>query len=299
MTEGTSLINLGDISKPATVLIEKISEAIGGYFKPYQIRRVAKAEADAQILEAQSQIEITDLQRRALVRFVGEEAKKQDNMEKIIQKALPHLSESSKPDNIEDDWIANFFDKCRLVSDEEMQSLWAKVLGGEASSPGAYSKRTVNMLGSLDKADASLFTSLCGFCWHLGDAVPLIFNEQETIYNDQGINFNALTHLDSIGLVNFGAVTSFSRLKLPKRLTVIYHGIVLILEFKQEKDNSLDIGKVLLTSSGQELAAICGSKAVEGFQSYIIQRWVSKGITVSSPHPKTALNTEQLIPPDR
>lgn len=293
MTEGTSLINLGDISKPATVLIEKISEAIGGYFKPYQIRRVAKAGADAQIIEAQSQIEITDLQRRSLVRFVGEEAKKQDNMEKITQKALPHLSESSKPDNIEDDWIANFFDKCRLVSDEEMQSLWAKVLAGEANSPGAYSKRTVNMLDSLDKADARLFTSLCGFCWHLGDVVPLIFNEQETIYNDQGIDFNALTHLDSIGLVNFGVVTSFSRLKLPKHLPVIYHGIVLILEFKQKKDNDIDIGKVLLTSTGQELSAICGSKAVKGFQNYIIQRWVSQGITVSSPYPKTALNTEQ------
>lgn len=284
MTEGKSVINLGDISKPATVLIEKISEAIGGYFKPYQIRRVAKADADAQIIEAQSQIEITDLQRRAFVRFIGEEARKQDNMEKITQKALPLLSESSKPDKIENDWIANYFDKCRLVSNEEMQSLWAKVLAGEANSPGAFSKRTVNMLGSLDKTDARLFTSLCGFCWQIGDVVPLVFNEQEKLYNDQGIDFNALTHLDSIGLINFGVATSFSRLKLPKRLPVLDHGVVLILEFQQEKENSLDIGKVLLTSSGQELAAICGSKMVEGYQNYIIQRWTSQGLTISSPH---------------
>jgi len=33
MSEGNSLINLGDISKPATVLIEKVSGALGGYFK--------------------------------------------------------------------------------------------------------------------------------------------------------------------------------------------------------------------------------------------------------------------------
>ena len=43
----SSLINLGELSKPATVLIEKISEAVGGTFKPYQIVRVAKAEAQA------------------------------------------------------------------------------------------------------------------------------------------------------------------------------------------------------------------------------------------------------------
>ena len=209
MSKGKSVINLGDISKPATVLIEKISEAIGGYFKPYQIRRVAEAEADAQIIEAQSKIEITDLQRRAFVRFIGEEALKQDNMEKITQKALPLLCESSKPDNIENDWISNYFDKCRLVSNEEMQSLWAKVLAGEANSPGAFSKRTVNMLSSLDTVDARLFTSLCGFCWQIGDIVPIIYSEHETLYNEQGINFGSLTHLDSIGLINFGGVTSF------------------------------------------------------------------------------------------
>ena len=38
------LVNLGDLSKPAVVLVEKISDAVGGIFKPYQIVRVAKAE---------------------------------------------------------------------------------------------------------------------------------------------------------------------------------------------------------------------------------------------------------------
>ena len=31
----------------------------------------------------------------------------------------------------------------------------------------------------------------------------------------------------------------------------------------------LDIGKVLLTKSGQELARICGSKPVDGFYDYV------------------------------
>jgi hypothetical protein len=192
MTEGNPLINLGDISKPATVLIEKISDAIGGYFKPYQIKRVAKAEAEAEIIKAQAQIEVTDLQRRALVRFVAEESRKQDNMEKITQKAIPLLEESSNPEKVEDDWIINFFDKCRIVSDEEMQSLWAKVLAGEANSPGTYSKRTVNFLGSLDKTDAQLFTSLCGLGAVLVDVEALIFDVNQPIYNNQGIYFDTL-----------------------------------------------------------------------------------------------------------
>jgi hypothetical protein len=69
MPTGGSIVNLGDLTKPATVLVEKISEAIGGIFRPSQIRRIADAEAQAEKIEAISQIEITDLQRRAMYRF--------------------------------------------------------------------------------------------------------------------------------------------------------------------------------------------------------------------------------------
>ena len=116
-----SLINLGDISKPANTLIEKISDAVGGAFRPRQIRRIAQAEADAEIIKMKAGIEVTDLQRRALERFVAEEAKKQVNMESITEKALSQLDESSSPERMEDDWITNFFDKSRLISNEEMQ----------------------------------------------------------------------------------------------------------------------------------------------------------------------------------
>ena len=78
-------------------------------------------------------------------------------MEDITAKAIPHLNEEAKPDAMEDDWVANFFDKGRIVSNPEMQSLWARVLAGEANIPSTYSKRTVNLLSDLDKSEAELF----------------------------------------------------------------------------------------------------------------------------------------------
>ena len=114
-------------------------------------------------------------------------------MESITEKAIPQLNDSSNPQNMEDDWITNFFDKCRIVSDEEMQLLWAKVLAGEANSPGTYSKRTVNSLGSLDKRDAQLFTNFCSFVMIIkGEPTPLIYDEQASIYNDQQITLQCL-----------------------------------------------------------------------------------------------------------
>ena len=58
MADSHSLINLGELSKPVTVLIQKISDALGGYFKPWQIRRIAQAEAEADKIAALAEIEI-------------------------------------------------------------------------------------------------------------------------------------------------------------------------------------------------------------------------------------------------
>ena len=61
------------LTKPATVLIERVSDAVGGIAKPWQIQRVAKANAKANLIVAQSEIEITELQQRAAHRFIEEE----------------------------------------------------------------------------------------------------------------------------------------------------------------------------------------------------------------------------------
>jgi len=268
-----SIFNLGELSKPATVLIEKISEAVGGIFKPFQIVRIAKAEAEAEKISADSQIQVSDLQRRAFYRFLEEEAKKQKNIEEITQKALYQLEETSEPKDIEDDWIASFFHECRLISDHEMQTLWSRILAGEANAPGSYSKRTVKFLASIDKSDAELFTRLCIFCWKIGDACPLIYDIQDEIYNRHGIDFDTLRHLESIGLVEFGYLTSFRRLALPKTLTVFYHGKPTVLRFQKDSDNEIDIGNVLFTKIGQELFPICGSQPDSEFEQYIRDKW--------------------------
>ena len=268
-----SLINLGNLSKPADTLIKKVSDAVGGLFAPYQVKRMAKAEAEAAMIKEQSEIEITDLHQRAVRRWIEEEAQRQKNMEDITAKALPQLDEKATPDSMENDWLVNFFDKSRIVSDNEMQDLWSRVLAGEANTPGTYSKRTVNFLSDLDKADAELFAKLCGFGWMVGYLVPLVLDVEAEIYNKYGINFNSLSHLESIGLVQFDSVASLVQRNLPKKFAVFYYGNPLTLEMPNDTGNQLKIGKVLLTKIGQELVPICGSRPVEGFRDYVMDQW--------------------------
>lgn len=269
------LVDLGNLTKPATLLIEKISNLVGGIFKPYQLKRVAKAEAEVEMIRAESRIRVTDCERRALYRFLEEEAKRQSNIEDITRKALPHLKEDSSPQNVEDDWITNFFEKCRIVSDDDMQKLWSRVLAGEANSPGAFSRKTVNLLADLDKNDAELFTRLCSFGWTIGNLIPLVYEIDHEVYNLHGINFRSLGDLESLGFVQFDALAGFQHMKLPNKVTVFYYGRPVELTFPKGAENRLHLGYVLLTRAGQELAPVCESKPVHGFFDFVYDRWAS------------------------
>jgi hypothetical protein len=283
MANGNSLVNLGELSKTATVLIEKVSDAVGGICKPWQMKRVAKAEVEVDKIRALGTIECSEIEQRAMHRLVAEETMKQENIENITAKAVKELKPDAKPENLEKDWVTNLFDKCRLVSDEEMQSLWSKVLAGEANESGSFSKRTVDFVASLDKKDAHLFTKLMGFTWNLvrAEVSPLIYDFQNNIYSNNEITFIMLNHLDSIGLIKFSSNSAFSMLQMPKGIGVMYYGTRITLEFQNEQNNGLEVGPVVLTQVGQELAPICGASSVPGFLDYVVKEWQKKGYIVS------------------
>ena len=127
------------------------------------------------------------------------------------------MKNDAKSENVENDCITNFFDKCRLISDSEMQALWSRVLSGEVNSPCSFTKRTVNTLSSIDKWDAELFTQLCKFGWG-SKREPLIFDYEDDIYSKHGINFITLSHLEDIGLIQFNYLSAYMSNGLSKKI---------------------------------------------------------------------------------
>ena len=176
------LMNIGDLAEPAKALIEKIADATGTLYEPKHIVEVAKAQAEAAkiqaesdikiakaksevaIIQAESEIEITDRQRRAVQRWIAEQGQQQASIENTIIKAIPQLNEDADPNAIEDDWIIKFFDKCRLVTDDKVQDLWASILAGEANSKGSYSPKALTTLADMDQRGLILFNAFCSLC---------------------------------------------------------------------------------------------------------------------------------------
>ncbi len=282
MSEGSSVINLGDLSKPATVLIEKVSAAIGTVYAPHHVKRMARAEVEAEKIKAIAKIELTEIEQRAMERFVHQEARKQANIEQITAQAAVALPPDAKVENLEEDWVVHFFKQCDTVSDKEMQSLWARLLSGEAANPGTFSKRTIDFVSTIDKKDAALFTTFCQFVWMIGDPTPLIYETTNAIYTERGITFDALKHLDAIGLVSFESVVGYNKTGFEKYVYIFYYGRPTLIEFNGEMNNQLEIGHTLLTSIGKELVSICGSSNNEDFYHYVIRRWFGNGLVLSS-----------------
>jgi hypothetical protein len=285
VADGNSIVNLGDLAKPATVLIEKVSSAVGVLYEPRRIRKKAEAEAEAEKIKALAGIELSEIQQRGIERLVHQEARKQENIESITAKAAAELPPDAKTEELEEDWVAHFFDRCDKVSSEEMQSLWSRLLAGEATRPGTYSKRTVDFIATMDKSDADLFTKFCQFVWVIGEVTPLIFDEQAEIYSSQGINFSSLKHLDSIGLISFESTSGYRKLRLPKQAVVFYYGMPTLAEFAKDENNEMQVGKALLTQAGKELVSICGSQRNQKFYEYAIEKLSKQNIILSTALP--------------
>ncbi len=271
--------------------------AITTLWEPYQIERVAKARAKAQEIQIVADIR-TDLQRRSAIRFLAQEVRAQENIEAITLKALPQISEDAKPEDVNDDWIAGFFDKSKLISDEQMQSLWAHILAGEANAPGRFSKRTISVVANLDKTEAEMFTKFCSCTLKIRDRhVPFVYSSVQSIsisdvarkmaiYNSGGITFETIAHLEAAGLIQSDNSQPLMLHGLPVEFYADYFGSPVHFQLpvgihpqvvKSEDGTqrlvpdvcSLFVGNVLFTQAGQQLAPLAGAKPIPSFIEYI------------------------------
>lgn len=162
--------NVGDLAKPITKLIDVIAKGTG--LAPLGTILQAKADAKAKVIETKANIAANSLTERAQMRVEYREKIRQQNIEIISKLATKELPNSVSSEPVEQDWILQYFDYAQDVCDEEIQSLWARILAGEVASPGSYTKRTLQFLKTIEKEDANKFSELCAFAftdkngWH-------------------------------------------------------------------------------------------------------------------------------------
>ena len=256
-------------------------------FGPWFARRRADADAYAAITTALADV-MADLieaspsdpvMLEALISCGGKT--NLENLVRILAKASRQLTDAAKPDLISDDWAANFKDKARTCSDPDMAELWAQLLAGEANKPGSYSRKAVNTLGDMGKADAELFSNLCQFqlmMGTVGQRTPVIIRGINDIYGRWDITSDSLGVLRELGLVSYvGDPLDGVSVGIVAKCNVLGHSEG-ILNFARRDGTAapveVDIGTVQFTRTGAEISNLCLPLCnPPGFVNALVGQW--------------------------
>ena len=293
------LTGAGKIAELGIVLINKVSSAIGYFTDPKRIQKIAKANAEAKIIEtlaecdskvenaradaiakeieARSSAEINAFRKKfdivdgelaeiAIKRMVCEEVKKQLNMENILAQAIPLLKETAKPNDIHEDWLMKFSNESRNYSDAEIQKLWAKVLAEEANFPGTFSNKTLSVIGEITKKDALFFEEIASICVLFGKVASLFGELIPTILENE--NWDPVYRLVDLGILQYSR-GCFAKKFSTNIIKVDYFGNSYYMKLKD--DNVLSLGQYRLTYVGEELYKVCNKSKKEDIETLLLK----------------------------
>lgn len=254
----SSIVDLNEISKPVTKLVEVVSNAVGAIYLPTHTRRMARAEADASLIKIDAEIEVQQLRERAAKRLTQVETRRQSNIESITEKAfdaLPKDADSISPDP---DWVSEFFNLCQDISDEQLQIIWSRLLAREVSSPGQYSIRTLQLLKTLTNREAVLFgiycSSLIDFLGGKERIHARVIGANGNKYLSGVLGAMDVVHLCEIGLISHKTLRTFATNGRPQEYkTVEYFGKTLNLEPLSKWYNPISWYAYLLLSQSFEM----------------------------------------------
>ena len=249
-----SLINLDGLSEVLNNLINKVSATVGWVVTHETPSRIA---VSTYIQEIQNSA-VDPLTKAALISQARRNIKEYCNQQDILEIASQSLKPTAKPNEIEEDWIAQFMDKARLVSSSEFQVLWGSILAEECNVPGSIPRSLLHIMEQMDKHMATTFMSVAAVSIYVGEEereyAPMINGDStEEIRKTMGISFDDLIDLQSVGLIETHFTGIGSGLYFTAEETPV------VIRYFDEKyclpdgKNKFSIGNVIYTRAGQAL----------------------------------------------
>lgn len=145
------------------------------------------------------------------------------------------------------DWINVYFENAKNTSDVYMQSVWARVLAKELSTPGRFSFKTLDILKSMSSDDFHLFEKLCSVQFN-----GCILKENNT---EARITWVEQLKLQEFGLINLDDTTRVLDILPGGKNDIIdsTRQFVIILENNSEQRIQVEYDLYLLSSASMEL----------------------------------------------
>ena len=264
-----SLISFDGFSDVMNNLIDKLSEGIGWVATHNTPMRTA---VDTYIQDIQNS-NFDPVTKAALISNARKTIKEYRNQCKITTIAGQNMLPTAKPEQVDDDWLAQFMDKARLVSNEQFQILWGNILAEECNNPNSIPKALLHIMEQMDSDMAESFMNVAAVSVWCEDGgkkawTPIITGGTvDDYYKNVGICYGDLLELQSVGLIetHLGlAESSFSQKPGRTPIVVHYHDEEYIIS---NNNGEFSVGNVIYTNAGMALCQAVSPKKIEGFFS--------------------------------
>lgn len=182
--------------------------------------------------------------------------------------------------NISSDWLLDFMDKAKNISDNDFSKIWSEILRTEAEYPGKIPKKLLNVLYLMDKEDVTNILFFSRYCFADGDKKnkslyhPIMFLKDDYAhYVTFGIKNELLENLENLGLIicDYESGYYFSKKKKffyeDKYIEVI-------------ADSKIKAGNVKLTNIGQALMNFINVEHSDTILKYTLEKWVENGYII-------------------
>jgi hypothetical protein len=278
--------------KPFEKLIEVISKGIGTLYKPRAIRKEADSKAyEIEIIEQAKSKAIAegkeleaDTYLRIQERLLFNETERQKSIDNVVEIAAEQLKneDNISPEPVDKDWSKRFFNIVQDISDEEMQSLWGRILAGETKQPNSYSKRTLELLKNLSKAEAETFTKFAELKIVSGNGVIWNNDNGDFLKNEFNITFNDRLLMTELGLISSenNLEFSFPPTKTDKSTNVIEYGNKGIVLYRDENSPKQAIKVLVFTKTGIELSKLIESKSNSNYITKICSSFTNPKVQI-------------------
>lgn len=246
-------------------VIDKISGVVGWIVtakgsKQYQL------EAEKYLIEQiKNDANMPELAKAACISDARKVIREYRNQQNILLTALKFLDDSAKPDDVDDDWLAYFFDNAKNISKEEMAIIWGQILAREINTPNRIPKSLIYILSTIDYEDAMRFKKLANFTLLISDEYfPIIFMDKPDIYTRNGLNKNDIIYLKNTNLIQYNNLLYNISIDPTDRITYFDTPIDV------KNSERIWIGNVVLSKAGQELmSVIIDKQKIGGFTEFV------------------------------
>lgn len=271
-------MDLKPLAEVSISLLNKLEKAVGWCLSPKGEKKDFEEGVQYLIDEIKKDEKCPAIVKAAEISSVRHILREYKNQYDIVQIAINNIDEESKTEDVDDDWLDYFMDKCKNISQDRIKIMFGKILAEECKSCGQIDKSLVHILSIMSARNAKAFQSLSKLlfnCTVENEKVPIIITDSNNIFREVGLTYDDMSELCSLGLIE-------AKTKYPEQYAIIlknhketeieleYHGE--IIQFVC-CDGCFPYGTILLTPNGTTLMKILIPEKLEGYLQRIKRKY--------------------------